>query len=193
MARPLSTDARTKLIRATAELLAEGGLGALSVDAVARRSGVAKTTLYRHFGGLDGMVFAAAAASVGVAGGPDTGSLLGDLREIQRRYLAMAHSSTNREVFAWMLNRAMQSPDAAELFRAARIQLRGPTVLALQRAIARGEIPPTTDVDLAIHLIQGPLISRRFIENSELTDHELDTLLDMTVRALAGTGPAAPG
>lgn len=190
MARPPSEAARAKLLRATAEILAEEGIGGLSVEAVARRSGVAKTTLYRHFGGVDGLVFAAAAASVSASSGPDTGSLVGDLREIQRHYLDIASSSTNREVFAWMLTRAMQSPEGAARFRRERIQPRGPTVVALQRAIARGELPPTTDIELAMHLIQGPLISKRIVDDSDLTDEEFETLLEMTVRALAGSRPS---
>jgi AcrR family transcriptional regulator len=187
MARPPSTAVRAKLLQATAEILVKEGIGAVSIEAVARRAGVAKTTLYRHFGGLDGLVFAAAAASVSETVAPDTGSLLGDLREIQRHYLDIARSSINREVFAWMLTRAMHSPDAAALFRKERIQPRGPTVVALQRAIARGELPPTTNIELAMHLIQGPLISKRIIDNSDLTDEEFETLLAMTLRALVGT------
>jgi len=187
MARPPSKAARAKLLRATAELLREGGVGAVSIEAVARRAGVAKTTLYRHFGGIDGLVFAAAAASVSDVDGPDTGSLIGDLREIQRRYLDIARSSVNREVFAWMLTRAMHSPEAAALFRRERIQPRGPTVVALQRAIARGELPPTTNIEMAMHVIQGPLISKRIVDNSDLTEDELDTLLEMTLRALVDT------
>jgi AcrR family transcriptional regulator len=191
MSRPPSPTARAELLRATAELLVEEGIGAVSIEAVARRAGVAKTTLYRHFGGIDGLVFAAAAASVSETDGPDTGSLLADLREIQRRYLDIASSSTNREVFAWMLTRAMRSPDAAALFRKERIQPRGPTVIALQRAIARGELSPETNVELAMHIIQGPLISKRIVDNSDLTDDEFETLLEMTYRALTATATEA--
>lgn len=187
MARPPSKTARAKLLRATAEILIKDGIGAMSIEAVARRSGVAKTTLYRHFGGIDGLVFAAVAASVSEAVVSDTGSLIGDLREIQHNYLDIASSNINREVFAWMLTRAMQSPEAAALFRKERIQPRGPTVVVLQRAIARGELSPTTDIELAMHVIQGPLISKRIVDNSDLTDDEFDTLLEMTVRALVDT------
>ena len=187
MARPPSKTARAKLLRATAEILIKDGIGAMSIEAVTRRSGVAKTTLYRHFGGIDGLVFAAVAASVSETDGPNTGSLIGDLREIQRHYLDIASSSINREVFAWMLTRAMHSPDAAALFRKERIQPRGPTVVALQRAIARGELPPTTNIELAMHVIQGPLISKRIVDNSDLTDDEFDTMLEMTFRALVDT------
>lgn len=190
MARPPSQAARAKLLRATAEILVQEGIAGLSVEAVARRSGVAKSTLYRQFGGLDGLVFAATAVSVSEAEGPDTGSLKEDLRAIQRYYLDIAGSGTNREVFAWMLTRAMSSPEAAAMFRRERIQPRGPTVLALQRAIARGELPPDTSVEMAMHVIQGPLISKRIVENSELTDEEFETLLTMTCRAL-GARPTA--
>jgi len=184
MARPPSTSARNDLLRATAEILTEEGIAGITVEAIARRSGVAKTTLYRHFGGLDGLVFAAAAAGVAQVAGPDTGSLLGDLRVLQRHYLEVADSSLDREVFAWMLTRAMQSPEAARLFRKERIQPRGPTVVALQHAIARGELAPTTNVELAMHLIQGPLISKRIVDNSEFTDEEFEALLEMIVRGL---------
>ena len=187
MARPPSKAARAKLLRATAEILVKEGIGAVSIEAVARRAGVAKTTLYRQFGGLDGLVFAAAAASVSETVMPDTGSLIGDLRAIQRHYLDIASSRINREVFAWMLTRAMHSPEAAALFRKERIQPRGPTVVALQRAIVRGELPPTTNIELAMHIIQGPIISNRIIDNSDLTDDDLETLLEMTHRALVDT------
>lgn len=180
--------ARARLLQATAEILVEDGIDAVSVEAVARRSGVAKTTLYRHFGRIDALVFAAAAANVVGTDGPDTGSLIGDLRVIQRNYLDVARSSNNRGVFAWMLIQAMRSPEAAALFRSERIQPRGPTVVALQRAIARGELPPTTNIELAVHVIQGPLISKRIVDNSDLTDDECNYLLDMTFRALVGDG-----
>lgn len=133
-------------------------------------------------------MFAAAAANVRPSDEPDTGSLAGDLRAIQRHYLEIASSSISREVFAWMLTREMQIPDAAASFRRERIQPRGPTLVALQRAIDRGELPPTADIELAMHLIQGPLISKRIVDNSELTDAEFESLLAMTVRGRTGEG-----
>ncbi len=175
------------MLRATAEILFEEGIGAVSVEAVARRSGIAKTTLYRHFGGVDGLVFGTIAAGVTEKQAPDTGSLSGDLREIGRNYLAVASTAKSRELFAWMTTRAIQSPEAAALFKEARVQPQGPTVLALQRAIGRGELPPTINIELAMHIIQGPLISKRIVDNSEMTDAEFEAVLEMTVRALGAT------
>jgi len=53
--------------------------------------------------------------------------------------------------------------------------------------IARGEIDPDIDVDMAMHIIQGPLISMRIVANDEVGDHDLETMLDMTVKALGAT------
>ena len=97
MARTPSKSAPEQLLRTTAEIIGEHGIEAVTIEGVARRAGAAKTTLYRHFGGLDALIFAAAAANVIDTHDVDTGSLVGDLRTIQRHYLDVASSSVNRD------------------------------------------------------------------------------------------------
>jgi AcrR family transcriptional regulator len=188
MARPRSEAARQRLLDAVVDIVASDGVTAVTADAVARRSGVAKTTLYRHFGSTDGLIFAAVADRVTAGEPPDTGTLRGDLEAIQRRYLHVASSQRNRELFAWMVVKSIESAEHRELFRRARVQPRGPTTVALQRAIARGEVAADIDVDLALHVIQGPLISQRIVDNSEVSERDLQRVLDMIVRALGVDG-----
>ena len=188
MARPRSEAARRRLLDAALEIVATDGVAAVTADAVVRRSGVAKTTLYRHFGSTDGLVFAAVADSVTAHAPPDTGTLRGDLEAIHRRYLGVASSRQSRELFAWMVAKSIESAENRELFRRARVQPRGPTTVALQRAIARGEVDADIDVDMAMHIIQGPLISQRIVDNSDVSDSDLGRMLDMTVRALGAAG-----
>lgn len=188
MARPRSDAARRRLLDTAREIVSTDGVAAVTADAVARRSGVAKTTLYRHFGSTDGLVFAAVADSVTAHPPPDTGTLRGDLEAIHRRYLDIASSQPNRELFAWMVAKSIESAENRELFRRARVQPRGPTTVAIQRAIARGELGADIDVDLAMHIIQGPLISQRIVDNSEVSERDLQRLLDMIVRALGADG-----
>ncbi len=188
MARPRNEAARQRLLDAVLEIVATDGVSAVTADAVARRSGVAKTTLYRHFGSTDALVFAAVADSVTAREPPDTGTLRGDLEAIHRRYLAVASSRQNRELFAWMVAKSIESAELRELFRRVRVQPRGPTTVALQRAIARGEIDADIDLDLAMHIIQGPLISQRIVDDSEVSEHDLQRLLDFTLRALGVDG-----
>lgn len=184
MARPLSSRARQQIVDATLEILRTDGVRGVTSDEVARRSGVAKTTLYRHFGSTDALVFAAVEETVTATALPDTGSLRGDLELVHRRYLDVAAVLQARELFAWMVAKALEGPQNAERFRRARVQPRGPTALALQRAIGRGEIDPEIDVDLAMHMIQGPLISKRIVANEEVGAADLGRILDMTLRAL---------
>ncbi len=187
MARPRSEEARRRLLDAALEIIATDGPEAVTGDEVVRRSGVAKTTLYRHFGSTTALVFVAVDDSVTAQAPPDTGTLRGDLEQIHRRYLNVAASMQTRALFAWMVGKAIDSPENRDLFRQVRVQPRGPTVVALQRAIARGEIDADIDVEMAMHVIQGPLISQRIVDNSSVSEAELGCMLDMTLRGLGVT------
>ena len=48
------------------------------------------------------------------------------------------------------------------------------------------------DIELAMHVIQGPLISTPIVDDTALPDDEFDTLLDMILRALGVRGAADP-
>ena len=174
------------MIDATMAIIEGDGVYACTVDEVARRSGVARTTIYRHFGGVDGLVLAAVDRMVKTTPVPDTGSLRGDLEVIMRRYLAIADHPRMRELYGWMVCRSMQDPEFASHYQAVRVQPQGVTVVALQRAIARGEVPPTIDIPLAMHLIQGPTLSKRIVDGEVLDPAAFDTLLDWLVTALGG-------
>ena len=115
---------------------------------------------------------------------PDTGSLRADLAIIQRAYLDTARAPAQRRLFGWMVTKSMEDDRFAAMFRSVRVQPRGPTVIALQRAITRGEVAADLDIDLAMHLIQGPFTSKRIIAGEELSDAEFETLLNQIVRAL---------
>ncbi len=184
MARPLSEAARRRLLDAALAIILGEGVNAVTADEVARRSGVAKSTLYRHFGSTDALVFAVVEDSVSIAPQPDTGSLRSDLEAIHRRYIDVASVPQTRELFAWMISKSMESPENYELFRRARVQPRGPTAVALQRAIARGEVDAEIDLELAMHMVQGPLISKRIVDNTDITPTDLEHILDMTIQAL---------
>jgi AcrR family transcriptional regulator len=184
VARPRSDEARRKALEAARQLIVDKGVVNLTIDDVAARSGVAKTTIYRHWPERTALIVDTVNAMFEHLRTPDTGSLRGDLGEIHRRYLEVARPQQAREWFVWMVAKAIEDPTYREMFRRARFQSRGPTVVALQRAIARGEIDADIDVEAALHIIQGPLISQRIVDNSPVTDRELESLLDMITRAL---------
>jgi AcrR family transcriptional regulator len=104
------------VLDAVAALLLEQGFDALTVDAVAERSGVHRTTVYRRWrdvGGLLADSFDAARSSGWTP--PDTGTLAGDLAEINRQVVA---AFTEQPSIAQALVAAsFRSPAAATALR----------------------------------------------------------------------------
>ena len=76
---PRVARSRRVIMDATIELLVERGVEATTVEAIAERSGAAKTTIYRHWPGKEAVLRAAIESIIPVAKAPDTGSLRGDL------------------------------------------------------------------------------------------------------------------
>ncbi|WP_433788813.1 TetR/AcrR family transcriptional regulator [Actinoplanes sp. CA-252034] len=118
-ARPGGRTARTRdrVLDAVASLLLEGGFDAVTMDAVADRSGVHRTTLYRRWrdtGGLLADSFDAAREHPWQP--PDTGSLLGDLTEINHQIVGAltAEPSITRA----LITASFRSPAAARALRA---------------------------------------------------------------------------
>src|SRR4051812_48263496 len=70
---------RAAVCDAVVDLLVAGGVPAVTVDAVVAQSGVAKTTVYRHWSSRDELLADAAARALPEVEVPDTGSLAGDL------------------------------------------------------------------------------------------------------------------
>src|SRR5215203_5293355 len=79
MARPRSEEARRKALAAAIDLLVEKGVGDLTIEEVAQRSGVAKTTIYRHWPERASLIVDTVRTSFEHVSTPDTGSLRGDL------------------------------------------------------------------------------------------------------------------
>src|SRR5579862_7865572 len=67
------------VLRTTFELLTETGLDGISIDEIARRSGVAKTTIYRHWATRSDLVIDACSRITEEQQAPDTGSFEGDV------------------------------------------------------------------------------------------------------------------
>lgn len=184
MARPLSEEARTKMLAAASEIIVSDGMGACTVDEVARRSGVAKTTIYRHFTDADELSMAAFDNMVEQVATPDHGSLRADLREIVLAFREVVSHDTFKQLFADMLARAVRDPEFAKIYDEAQEVRHAPLRLAIRRGMARGEVDPEIDLETAMYFVQGPFVAKRLIEMNELTEHEIDSFLDLIVRAL---------
>ena len=178
---------RAATLAATLEELAETGYLALTLDAVARRAGVHKTTLYRRWGTREALVLD---AMLGLAGEripiPDTGSLRGDLAALATAAAATAGSPQGQAVVRAVV--AAGSHDAAlaaanQRFWTERLALDGEIV---ERAIARGEVPADTDPRTVIEAVLGPIYFRLLV-----TAEPPDPAFIERVVAMVATGSIA--
>lgn len=198
---PRVTRTRAKVLAAAFGLLSDTGFGNITVDDISERSGVSRSTLYRHWESRDDILRDAFASSA-VALGDDAGAT--DLREDLRRY-ARAVAYGLRAVWgraaATLAVSALDDPAQRRMQRVfARRSMREVAAL-LDRAAHRGELSAPTDDDalddIATQLL-APLFFRYLFSERPLDDAFADAHADRVHAALlradrsrAGTGDDA--
>lgn len=144
--RPVNAAIDEQLLRATQDLLIEEGFERLTMDAVARRCGASKATIYRRWPNKTALVVAAAAVLFVAPDVPDTGDLREDLLACGRAYVQ--REGRTAQVLAAVLTASQH--DTA-LRDAARDALGAPYgelfESVLSRAVNRGSVPASTDVE----------------------------------------------
>ncbi|MFF8845079.1 TetR/AcrR family transcriptional regulator C-terminal ligand-binding domain-containing protein [Streptomyces sp. NPDC015127] len=164
--RPGGRTARTRAAVRDAVLtgLGEHGYPGLTVEYVAEQSGVHKTTLYRRWGGVEGLV----ADALDLAGEdswtpPDTGSLEGDLHALAREVADSFDDPEAAAAPAAFIAAAFQSRRAADALRAFYAERFRRSATVVERAVARGEAPTDTDAGEVVRAVSAPLFFRLFI------------------------------
>ncbi|MGN6132105.1 MAG: TetR/AcrR family transcriptional regulator, partial [Nocardioidaceae bacterium] len=148
-------------LAAARSLLAEGGLGAATVDAISERSGVSKATLYKHWPSRTAIAAEALGRDNAVGRPlPDNGSTAGDLTEYLVRVCAF-YASPEGRVFSQLLAACVTDAGAAAYFRVFFLAGRRKALATLwQRGVERGDAAPGVDADTAVDLLSGPLVFR---------------------------------
>ncbi|MEV5752284.1 TetR/AcrR family transcriptional regulator [Actinoallomurus sp. NPDC052308] len=159
-----SARVRAAVRSATLSELAEKGYTALTVEGVAARSGVHKTTVYRRWGGVEGLIAdALEMASEEPWPIPDTGSVEDDLRALARLVVTGFTDPDEGPVSTAFIAAAMQNSAAAVALRrffASRHDQAAPIVT---RAVARGELPSGTDPVEVVRAAVAPIYYRLFV------------------------------
>jgi len=184
--RPRSANAHSAILDAAVTLFVEKGFEGMSVEAVAAEAGVGKTTIYRRWRSKEELVVDAIAERFAEPSAPDTGNVRDDLVESTRELHLLMSSSRTGAVFPRM---------GAEVARRSRLgRLYGARVIgprraifaeALARGIKRGDLSEKIDVELAIDLLVGALLLRRFTGRLKQSDTSLpERAVDMVLLGL---------
>jgi AcrR family transcriptional regulator len=188
--RPRSTEADEAIAHAALALIAEAGFDGVTVEAVAQRAGVARTTVYRRYPGKpELLVTVLAHACRAVVDDPDTGSVVGDLTAIAEALDRALTSTDIGRALPAVIAAAAQHPDVAAAHRTFVASRRRVALAAVARGIERGEVDPEVDPDTLVDLVVGPVFHRRFVSRRPVGDGWIAEIVSRAVRGCAPTGP----
>ena len=182
---------RQRVLTATLDLLTETGLGGLAIDDVSRRSGVAKTTIYRHWPNRTALIIDACLRMTdGDEEPPDTGSLEGDVRAILTNLAELLVTARWSSILPSIVDVAERDPEIADVHSRLQRWHAAPLRTALERAALRGEIPLDADLNAIAASLRGPLYFRRWFSREPIED----SFVDLVIRGvLAGLRRDHPG
>jgi AcrR family transcriptional regulator len=184
--RPRSEQSRTAVLRTTTELMNEVGLRAMTTDEIASRSGVSKATIYKWWPNKYAVaVEAFLSEMLAESADPDTGSAHEDFR-IALRGLIHFYTSPSGRVFAQLVGEAQFDPLVEVELRERLVHTRRQLGRAIwERGVARGELRPDIDPEVAIDVVFGPAMYRLVAGHEPLDDSAADAIVDLAMRGMA--------
>ena len=191
--RPRRPGVEEAVFEATLRLLATRDYGDISVETLAERAGVSRTTIYRRWPSKAAVVAAAVSSlyldRVEV---PDTGSLSQDLVTLlTETYRVMADG--DGRVLEKLVRQSGQNPELTELVRSILYARRRMYATILNRAIARGEMPPEADQELLLDLLLGPLWFRLLVSGAPITPAAARSVVELVLTGALAARSAAVG
>jgi len=194
-ARPGGRSARVlaAVQAATLDELAAVGYADLTIEAVAERAGVHRTTIYRRWPDKRSLVRAALAGpAADQMPIPDTADLRRDLSLLGQAidsYLSRPQVHAGLATMVADRSASSELSDVLTQLWAHRLHL--PQAIA-RRAIERRELAADTDPAAVIDMLAGPIYLRRFIQDRPMTGAEIDDLATRVVAAFTPRSPEGP-
>lgn len=170
--RPRSRRAELAILKAARELLAERGLGELTIEEVADRAGVGKASIYRRWPNKAALAFDAFVDDY-LAGIPvqDTGTLRGDLLASARDWIHLVTRTPAGRTLAGLLAETLTDPALRDAWQGVVLhRMRDDRRAIVSRAVGRGEIPAGADPDVILDMFYGALYHRFINGHLPLTD-----------------------
>ena len=172
MVRPRSAQAHSKVLKAAAELFAERGIDATSMDAIAETSGVSKATIYKHWPDKDTLALEVLAHLFGLDEEPpvyDSGDFRADLIAQLRSEPAPERKPLREKMMPHLITYAMRNQEFGVAWRNRAVEP-GRVALAnlIKRGQKRGVLKRGIDPEVGIALLLGPMIYGKFFLTRKL-------------------------
>lgn len=189
--RPRDPSIDDAVAHAVIELLEDGvPANEMTMVQVAEAAGISRTSLYRRHERIEEVLAAALNSVRSPIDDVDTGSLSGDLTALyDTASTAVETTPLARKLTVLRIGLGLHDPDFRALAWERHVShRRAPMVRAIRRAIDRGEIPPDTDPDIIVDLINGAGYYQLVIRPDDGGGADrLHAAISLLVRCLAGT------
>jgi AcrR family transcriptional regulator len=170
---------RAAVLHAAFDELGEKGYDGFSMEAVARRSGVHKTTVYRRWPTREALVMDALdSRSDRYSPISGTGSLRTDLRLFAEDVFAKLSSPHGKAMLKSLVVAVDQSPEILEKVRSFWRQRLDVGAALVSKAIEKGEMPANTNVDLVIEALLAPIYLRVLLSGESVTRDFFNQLIE---------------
>lgn len=168
---------REVVLDTTFKLMTKAGIGGVSIDEVSRTSGVAKTTIYRHWPSRSSLLMDACSRLRPKVDAPDTGSLKGDITALATRLAGQLQSARWTAILPSIIDAAERDAHIAQFYARLQASFTEPYRIVLERAQRRGELPAKQDVATLVACIVGPLFYRRWYSHEVIDERFVNSVL----------------
>ena len=176
---------RAAVLDITAQLLFERGFGGATVDEISRRSGIAKTTIYRHWPTRADLLRDAGSKLETPLSTPDEGSFEADVTALMRELAHSLRTARWPAALPSVIDAAERDASIAELYRGLQQGFSTPFLTVIERAVQKGELPEDTDAALLVAALTGALFYRRWYSREPLTDEFVSQVVRLVTRQAA--------
>jgi TetR/AcrR family transcriptional regulator of autoinduction and epiphytic fitness len=170
---------RRVILSAALDLLGEVGYGGLTVEAVAARAGVGKSTIYRHWSGKVDLVEDAIRTLKPVIRPPSVGSVRERVVGLLQVVAANLADTTWSACLPAIIEAAERDPQARAIHTRLSSERRQVMVDLLNEGVAAGEFAPKADVGLIAECLFGPIMVRRLLLHEPLDPRLVPVLVDL--------------
>jgi AcrR family transcriptional regulator len=175
---------RAAVLGATLSELSETGYAALTIENVARRAGVHKTTVYRRWRDRESLVADAVTQLAGTrVPFPESDDISADLRSLARSLVRFLASPLGQAVTAVMLSDAGRIPEVAGAQRRRFEDRYRQAEPVIARAIARGELPVGTDPAEVVRSVLAPIYLRVLVTAEPISQSTADAAANAALAA----------
>ena len=154
---------RRVILEAVLEELGEAGYGAFSIEGVAARAGVGKSTIYRHWDGKYELVVDAIQTLKASATVPSDGTVRERVTSYLEQAAMMLADSTYSTCMPALIDAAERDPKMKEFHNRFAGERRGVLVDLLQSGVDSGELPASADPELLADALVGSIVLRRLM------------------------------